>query len=106
MRLGKKDYTSESAQRYGPMFRWYHLDCFVANRDELTFHDKAADIPGYKTLRVEDRKELDKKLPKQKAYVFQRPFGFIFSPVKVSCYVPFLEYGYQFQNFYIPHSVI
>ncbi|CAI9730721.1 [ADP-ribose] polymerase 1-like [Octopus vulgaris] len=65
LRLSKKDFTSERAKMYGPQDTWYHVDCFVKNRDELEFADKSVDdIVGYKTLKKEDQKELVEKLGK------------------------------------------
>lgn len=44
VRIGKKDYESQRAKMYGPMDQWYHVDCFVENRDELEFgEDLGAD---------------------------------------------------------------
>ena len=37
VRLGKKEYDSLRAKMYGPMDMWYHVDCFIAKRDELEF---------------------------------------------------------------------
>jgi len=37
VRLSKKDYESERAKMYGPVDLWYHIDCFIAKRDELEF---------------------------------------------------------------------
>ena len=39
LRIAKKDYESERAKMYGPQDRWYHVDCFVENRDELEFSE-------------------------------------------------------------------
>jgi len=37
VRLSKKDYESMRAKMYGPQDLWYHVDCFIAKRDELEF---------------------------------------------------------------------
>ena len=37
VRISKKDYESERAKRYGPQDEWYHVDCFVKERDDLGF---------------------------------------------------------------------
>jgi len=37
VRLSKKDYESQRAKMYGPQDLWYHIDCFIAKRDELEF---------------------------------------------------------------------
>jgi len=37
VRLSKKDYESQRAKMYGPVDLWYHIDCFIAKRDELEF---------------------------------------------------------------------
>ena len=37
LRVSRKDYESQRAKMYGPQHLWYHVDCFVASRDELEF---------------------------------------------------------------------
>ncbi|CAG0918266.1 unnamed protein product [Notodromas monacha] len=67
VRLGKKDYDSETALRFGPTFRWYHILCFKANREELGYTEAADKLPGFKTLKAEDRDNLKTQLPQMKA---------------------------------------
>ena len=37
VRISKKDYESQRAKMYGPQDQWYHVDCFVKERDDLGF---------------------------------------------------------------------
>ncbi|XP_022328673.2 poly [ADP-ribose] polymerase 1-like isoform X1 [Crassostrea virginica] len=66
VRIGKKDYESQRAKMYGPMDQWYHVDCFVENRDELEFgEDLGADqIKGFSRLKDDDKALLTEKLGK------------------------------------------
>lgn len=66
VRLSKKDYETQRAKMYGPQDLWYHLDCFVANRDEIGFSEgmDPSKIPGYKNLKKEDKDLVLEKLGK------------------------------------------
>lgn len=37
--MSVKDYDSDSAKRYGPMDRWFHVACFEKEKDELDLPD-------------------------------------------------------------------
>ena len=37
MRIASIDHESGTSKRYGPQDRWYHVDCFVENREQLEF---------------------------------------------------------------------
>ena len=37
VRISKKDYESQRAKMYSPQDQWYHIDCFVKERDDLGF---------------------------------------------------------------------
>lgn len=41
---------------------WYHLECFAKNSCTLGWYDQADCMPGYKTLRVNERDILKKKM--------------------------------------------
>lgn len=64
VRVSKKDYESQRSKMYGPQPMWYHVDCFVENREKLEFYESAEKIPGFRTLGVEDQKSLREKLKK------------------------------------------
>ena len=64
VRISKLDYTSETAIRFGPHDRWFHIDCFVTSRQELEFYGSASDIPNFDDLDDDDKKMLKKKIPK------------------------------------------
>lgn len=57
-------YDSERALAYGPYPGWYHVECFLANREALEWYLPAQDLPGYKALGVEEQKMLKEKIPK------------------------------------------
>ncbi|CAG7724082.1 unnamed protein product [Allacma fusca] len=67
IRIGKKEYESERAQQFGPMFRWHHLDCFVKIREQLDFLASGKILPGFRDLERDDQKLLETKLPEIKA---------------------------------------
>ncbi|KAJ8308841.1 hypothetical protein KUTeg_013715 [Tegillarca granosa] len=66
VRISKKEYDSVRAKMYGPVDLWYHLDCFVKDRDELEFGAdmNVEKIKGYNQLKKEDRDLLVSKLGK------------------------------------------
>ncbi|XP_048732716.1 poly [ADP-ribose] polymerase 1-like [Ostrea edulis] len=66
VRISKKDYDSQRAKMYGPVDQWYHVDCFVENRDELEFGSSlgANQIKGFERLKEDDRAMLIEKLGK------------------------------------------
>ncbi|XP_064621580.1 poly [ADP-ribose] polymerase 1-like [Lineus longissimus] len=66
VRIAKKDYESDRAKMYGPMDSWYHVDCFLSDRDELEF-GKEMDITkigGFAHLRKVDKDDLSVKFGK------------------------------------------
>ncbi|XP_041351454.1 poly [ADP-ribose] polymerase 1-like [Gigantopelta aegis] len=66
IRISKKDFEGQRAKMYGPQDMWYHVDCFVENRDELEFSKQmgADKIPGFNKLKKEDQSQLLEKLGK------------------------------------------
>ncbi|XP_022647178.1 poly [ADP-ribose] polymerase-like isoform X2 [Varroa destructor] len=64
VRISKMEYDSERARSYGPYPGWYHVDCFVAKRESLGWYLPGTDLPGYKSLGVDDQKILKEKIKK------------------------------------------
>lgn len=63
LRISKKEYDSPRAIQHGPQDLWYHVDCFVKDREELDFYAAADKIKGFKGLKDDDKDDLKKKLP-------------------------------------------
>jgi hypothetical protein len=66
VRISKKDYESDRAKMYGPVDAWYHVDCFLSDRDDLDF-DKEMDISkigGFAHLRKIDKDDILAKFGK------------------------------------------
>ncbi|XP_050521530.1 poly [ADP-ribose] polymerase [Daktulosphaira vitifoliae] len=63
IRVGKMDYDSEEARRFGGINRWHHLECFVKLRNELEFMGFGSSLSGYATLNAEDRNQIKNLLP-------------------------------------------
>ncbi|XP_035211532.1 poly [ADP-ribose] polymerase 1-like [Stegodyphus dumicola] len=63
IRIAKIDSESPDAQRYGPIPRWHHADCFVKERQTLEFTDDAETLPGFNALSDEDKEIIKGKLP-------------------------------------------
>jgi len=57
------DYTSNKGQALNGIPRWYHVNCFVSNRDFFEFWDSAEALPGFFALQAADQKDLKKALP-------------------------------------------
>jgi len=66
VRICKKDYDDDRAKQYGPLDRWYMVDCFAEAREEMVFFCAADQLPGFNTLSKDDQDMLLKKLPKVK----------------------------------------
>ena len=62
LRIGKKDHETAEAVRFGPIFRWYHVGCFVTAREELQFFGDADQLPEFKDLEAADKRTLKKQL--------------------------------------------
>lgn len=73
IRIAKKDYESDSAKRFGPLDRWYHLQCFVNLRDSLEFFAGGDVIPGFKSLSAEEQAMVKEKLPELSSKGNKRP---------------------------------
>ncbi|XP_050442642.1 poly [ADP-ribose] polymerase [Adelges cooleyi] len=63
LRIGKMDYESEEARRFGGINRWHHLECFTKLRTELGFLGYGCTLSGYSSLKVEDKNQLRNLLP-------------------------------------------
>ena len=55
VRICKKDYDDDRAKQYGPLDRWYMVDCFVETRDQMMFFCSADKLPGFNTLSKDDQ---------------------------------------------------
>lgn len=66
VRVSKKDFETQRAKMYGPQDLWYHIDCFVKDREELEFATdmNPEKITGFRTLKKEDKDLLVSKLGK------------------------------------------
>ena len=62
--MSKKDYESEGAKMYGGQDRWHHLECFAKLREELVFFESGDMLPGFESLKKEDKDSVKKALPK------------------------------------------
>ncbi|XP_054169146.1 poly [ADP-ribose] polymerase 1-like [Oppia nitens] len=63
IRISRLDRDSEDARRFGPLDRWFHVECFVSARVNLKFFTTADKLPFFSGLEEEDKKLLKKKLP-------------------------------------------
>ncbi|RWS00255.1 polyA polymerase-like protein, partial [Dinothrombium tinctorium] len=61
VRISKLD--AEADMGYGPVKRWFHVDCFVSSRNELEFQLSGDKIPDYSMLEDKDQKMIRNKLP-------------------------------------------
>jgi hypothetical protein len=63
VRIARMDYTSNKGYALNGIPRWYHVNCFVSNRDFFEFWDSAEALPGFFALQKDDREELLELLP-------------------------------------------
>ncbi len=64
IRISRLDCESEDALRFGPIDRWFHVECFATARNDLEFYASAEKIPFFEDLETSDQTLLKKKLPK------------------------------------------
>jgi len=66
VRVSIKDYDSVNAKRFGPVDKWYHLQCFVDQREKVEFYASGAILPGYSSLTSDEQTLVTDKLPEIK----------------------------------------
>ena len=49
--------------KYGGQALWHHVECFAQLRGELGWFDTGENLPGFKTLKSEDKANVKKALP-------------------------------------------
>lgn len=64
VRISKLDFDGAFSKMRGPVPQWYHVDCFVKNRDDLDYTLGAESIPGFAALGVDDQRMLKEKIKK------------------------------------------
>ncbi|CAM1297366.1 PARP1 (predicted), partial [Pycnogonum litorale] len=62
IRIGKTTHEGEKAMRFGPYKQWYHKNCFIKVREELEFRSGGDKLPGFKSLKDDDKKEVKNTL--------------------------------------------
>ncbi|KAG8183478.1 hypothetical protein JTE90_001045 [Oedothorax gibbosus] len=65
VRISKLDVYNSERKKYGPSPMWHHIDCFVNAKEELQYNDSAEKLPGFNTLKDEDKNELREKIGTQ-----------------------------------------
>ncbi|CAG2113149.1 unnamed protein product [Medioppia subpectinata] len=63
VRISRLDRESADAKRYGPLDRWFHVECFASARESLKYFASGDKLPFFDKLAEEDRKEIKKKIP-------------------------------------------
>ncbi|TMW48487.1 hypothetical protein DOY81_006414, partial [Sarcophaga bullata] len=67
IRIRKTVYDTEVGMKYGGQPLWHHVECFAQLRGELGWLDTGENLPGFKTLKSEDKADVKKALPVIKA---------------------------------------
>lgn len=63
IRVRKTVYDTEVGMKYGGQALWHHVECFAQLRQELGWLDKGSNLPGFNTLKADDKKLVEKTLP-------------------------------------------
>lgn len=63
IRIRKTVYDTEVGMKYGGQPLWHHVECFAQLRGELGWFDTGENLPGFKSLKEEDRKDVKTKIP-------------------------------------------
>ncbi|CAG0918530.1 unnamed protein product [Notodromas monacha] len=63
VRIGKLDDSSEVAQKYGPSYRWHHVECFASARELLGFLKGGYMLSQFESLSMDDKRYVIEQLP-------------------------------------------
>lgn len=63
IRISKKDFETEVGRKYGGQDMWHHLKCFAQIRSDLGYYDSGENLPGFKSLKAQDKQEVKAQLP-------------------------------------------
>ncbi|KAI8114751.1 Poly [ADP-ribose] polymerase [Lucilia cuprina] len=63
IRIRKTVYDTEVGMKYGGQPLWHHVECFAQLRGELGWFDTGENLPGFKSLKSEDKDDVKKALP-------------------------------------------
>ncbi|XP_017873447.1 PREDICTED: poly [ADP-ribose] polymerase [Drosophila arizonae] len=63
IRVSKTVYDTEVGMKYGGQKVWHHLECFAQMRTDIGWFDSGENLPGYKSLKKEDKELVLKTLP-------------------------------------------
>lgn len=56
-------YDTEVGMKYGGQPLWHHIECFAQLRGELGWLANGEELPGFKSLKSEDKAEVKKAIP-------------------------------------------
>ncbi|XP_065370938.1 poly [ADP-ribose] polymerase [Calliphora vicina] len=63
VRIRKTVHDTEIGMKYGGQALWHHVECFAQLRGELGWFDTGENLPGFKSLKDEDKADIKKALP-------------------------------------------
>lgn len=63
LKFKKIDYKSDVASKYGKDIFWYHLHCFVKDREKIGFVFSGKRLPGFKDIKEDHKKTIEEALP-------------------------------------------
>lgn len=66
IRIKKVVYDTEVGRKYGGETLWHHVECFAQVRTDLGWLEKGEFLPGFDSLKEEDKSEVKKALPAMK----------------------------------------
>nr|XP_023025730.1 poly [ADP-ribose] polymerase [Leptinotarsa decemlineata] len=62
VRISKKDFDTEVGRKYGGQDLWHHVTCFAQVRSDLGYFESGDKLPGFKSLKQEDQKNVKKQV--------------------------------------------
>ncbi|XP_077299838.1 poly-(ADP-ribose) polymerase [Arctopsyche grandis] len=63
VRISKKVFDTEVGQKFGGQALWHHVTCFTKDRSDLMFWACGDVLPGFNSLKKEDKEMVKKELP-------------------------------------------
>ncbi|KAG5892238.1 hypothetical protein JTB14_014609 [Gonioctena quinquepunctata] len=58
VRVSKKDFDTDVGRKYGGQDLWHHVACFAQVRADLGYFESGDKLPGFKSLKQEDQKNV------------------------------------------------
>lgn len=63
IRVRKTVFDTEVGMKFGGQALWHHVECFAQIREELGWFDTGENLPGFESIKDDDKADIKKALP-------------------------------------------